>query len=55
MSKVHTWLVATLGENIIASTVEEYLLGWGWVTMESCLYGTNDDMSVVSMISDGLG
>jgi hypothetical protein len=53
--KVHTWLVATLGENTIASMVEEYLLGRGRVTMESCLYGTNDDMSVVSMMSDRLG
>ncbi len=32
VSKVHTWLVATLRENTIASTVEEYLLGRGWVT-----------------------
>ena len=55
VSEVHTWLVATLGENTIASMVEEYLLGRGRVTMESCLYGTNDDMSVVSMMSDRLG
>jgi hypothetical protein len=55
VSKVHTWLVATLGENTIASTVEEYLLGRGRVTMESCLYGTNDNMSVVSTMSNRLG
>ncbi len=55
VSKVHTWLVATLGENTIASTVEEYLLGRRRVTMESCLYGTYNNMSVVSMMSDRLG
>jgi hypothetical protein len=55
VSKVHTWLVATLGENTIASMVEEYLLGRGQVTMESCLYGTNDNMSVVSTMSNKLG
>jgi hypothetical protein len=44
VSKVHTWLVTILGENTIASMVEEYLLGRGRVTMESCLYRTNDDM-----------
>jgi hypothetical protein len=55
VSEVHTWLVATLGENTIASTVEEYLLGRGRVTMESCLYGINDNMSVVSMMSNRQG
>jgi hypothetical protein len=55
VSKVHTWLVKTLGENTIASTMEEYLLGWGRVMMESCLYRTNDNMSVVSTMSDRLG
>jgi hypothetical protein len=48
---VHTWLVATLG----ASTVEEYLLGLGQVTMESCIHGTNKDMAMISKLSDHLG
>jgi hypothetical protein len=53
--EVHNWLVATLGKSIIASTVEEYLLGQGQVTMESCFHSTNKDKATISKLSDRLG
>jgi hypothetical protein len=52
--EVCTWLVATLGKTTIASTVEEYLLGQGHVTMESCVHGTNKDIAMISKLSDHL-
>jgi hypothetical protein len=53
--EVHTWLVATLGKTTIASTVEEYLLGWGQVMMESCIQGTNENMAMISKLRNHLG
>jgi hypothetical protein len=55
--EVPTWLEATFGKSTIASTVEEYLLGFGWgrIMMESCVHGTNEDMATISKFSDHLG
>jgi hypothetical protein len=53
--EVYTWLVATLGKTTIASTVREYLLEWGQVTMESCIHGNNKNVAIVSKLSDHLG
>jgi hypothetical protein len=53
--EVRTWVEATLGTSMIASTIEEYLLGRGLVTMESCVHGTNEDMATISKLSDHLG
>jgi hypothetical protein len=53
--KVHTWLVATLGDSTIAFTVEEYLLGRGQVALESSVHGSYEDMATISKLSDHLG
>jgi hypothetical protein len=53
--EVCTWLEATLGKSTTASTIEEYLLGRGQVTMESCVNRTNEDMATISKLSDHLG
>jgi hypothetical protein len=55
VSELTGWIVKTLGENSIASTVEGYLLSRGRVTMESCQHGTDNNLLIVCRESDRLG
>ncbi len=55
VSELTSWMINTLGENYIASTVEGYLPGRGRVTMESCHHGTNTILLDVCRESDRLG
>ena len=55
VNEIIGWMVKTLGENSIASTVEGYLLNRGRVPMESCQHGTDNSLLRVCRESDRLG
>jgi hypothetical protein len=53
--ELYTWIVETLGNRAVGSTVESYLLARGETTMLSLMHGTSFDMSVVCKQSNCLG
>ncbi len=53
--ELYTWMVETLGNRAVASTVESYLLARGGSTVLSLMHGTSFDMSVVCKQSNCLG
>jgi hypothetical protein len=52
---LYTWMVETLGDHAVASTVEAFLLARGGSAMLSLMNGTSVDMSVVCKQSNHLG
>jgi hypothetical protein len=55
VAELREWLATTLGELLVSSTVESYLLSRGEVTMVSCLHGNCNDLRHVAECSDCLG
>jgi hypothetical protein len=53
--ELYTWMVETLGNRAVASTVEAYLPARGENTMLSLMHGMSIDMSVVGKQSNHLG
>ena len=55
VGELTSWMINILEENFIVSMVEGYLLGHGWVAMESCLHGTDNILLNVCRESKRLG
>jgi hypothetical protein len=55
MRELYTWMVKTLGNCAVASTVEVYLLARGNTAMQTLMHSTSIDMSVVCKKSNHLG
>ncbi len=55
VAELREWLATTLGELMVSSMVESYLLSRGEVTMVSCLHGNCNDLRHVAECSDRLG
>ena len=55
VKELTTWLILTLGERCIATTIEQYLMSRGETRMVDCVNGTNQDLLVVAVASDRLG
>jgi hypothetical protein len=53
--ELYTWMVETLGNCMVASMVEAYLLARGETAMQSLMHGTSPDMSVVCKQRNHLG
>jgi hypothetical protein len=53
--KIYDWMVTTIGDTAIATTVEEYLLSRGEITMETVLTCYTPEMLLVAKNTDRLG
>jgi hypothetical protein len=53
--ELYTWMVETLGDHAVASTVEAYLFARGETATLSLMHGTSNDMSVVCKQNNRLG
>ncbi len=55
VKELTTWLILTLGEHCIATTIKQYLMSCGETRMVDCMNGTNQDLHAVAIFSDRLG
>ena len=55
VTDLYSWIVDTLGDICIATTVETYLLARGQTRMLDSIFGSNVDLSLVATFSDRLG
>ena len=55
VKEIYSWLIETLGEHSVATTVEMYLLARGEDNMVDCVYGNDDNLVKAAEISDRLG
>jgi hypothetical protein len=55
VQEIKEWIVKTLGDSGVASTVETYLLSRGDLLMEDCCHGNKEDMRLVATASNWLG
>ncbi len=52
VSEICSWVIETLGNTYVASTIEMYLLARGMVTMSSCLHSNNADLLTTASVSN---
>jgi hypothetical protein len=55
VKELTTWLILTIGEHCIATTIKQYLMCCRETRMVDCVNGTNQDLRVVAAASDRLG
>ena len=55
VTELCSWIVETLGDMCVATTVETYLLARGQSRMSDSIYGSNVELSTVATLSDRLG
>jgi hypothetical protein len=55
VKELTTWLILTLGERSVATTIEQYLMSCGKTRMVDYVNGTNQDLCAVAISSDRLG
>ena len=55
VKELTTWLILTLGEHCVATTIKQYLMSHEEMRMVDCVNGTNQDLRTVAAASDRLG
>ena len=55
VGELTSWIIESLGEHSVASTVEMYLLARGEAKMSSCVHGANVGLVTLSVQTNRLG
>jgi hypothetical protein len=55
VKELTTWLILTLGERCVATTIKQYLMSCRETRMLDCVNGTNQALCAVAISSDRLG